>query len=159
MSTSTRADSPHSSPGGLLAPPIARHLGAPLLACLLAISPVAADAELRVGLGTAALPAPAGGVLAGYAAPWDRRADGVLDAPEARALVLESEELRVGLVTLDVLIARPALRPVPNEDAPQAPQSGARSEGPRPERRAGGRLRPAGRRPAGGPPVRRDPQV
>lgn len=69
-------------------------------------------------MGTVALPAPAGGVLAGYAAPWDRRADGVLDAPEAHALVLESDELRVGLVTLDVLIARPELRPVPNEDPP-----------------------------------------
>ncbi|MEE9282226.1 MAG: neutral/alkaline non-lysosomal ceramidase N-terminal domain-containing protein [Myxococcota bacterium] len=79
-------------------------------ACLLGLALPVAAGELRVGLGTAPLPAPLGGVLAGYAAPWDRRAEGVWDAPEARAIVLDTATSRVGLVVLDVLIPRPVLR-------------------------------------------------
>ena len=71
--------------------------------------PARAD-ELRVGLGRAVLPTPEGGVLAGYASFTDRRATGVWGQPEARALVIDTPALRVGLVALDILIPRPALR-------------------------------------------------
>jgi len=65
---------------------------------------------LRAGAAVAALPVPAGGPLGGYGGASDRRATGVLDPPQARALVLGSGALRVGLVTLDVVIVRPSLR-------------------------------------------------
>jgi hypothetical protein len=66
--------------------------------------------ELRAALGVAALPTPAGSALAGYGGLVERSADGVLDAPEARALLLERGELRVAIVALDLLLIRPELR-------------------------------------------------
>lgn len=82
-----------------------------LLALWLAAPRAAAELPaLRAGLGSAPLPAPIDGPLAGYGGLRDRRATGTLDPPEARALLLEQGELRVALVSLDVLIARPALR-------------------------------------------------
>lgn len=85
-----------------------------LLLALLAVralepSPAHAG-ELRAGLGVAALPAPPGGPLGGYGGLLDRRAEGKLDPPEARALVLEQAEQRVGLVSIDVVIAHASLR-------------------------------------------------
>jgi hypothetical protein len=77
---------------------------------VLALVRPAAGAELRAGFGVAALPAPDGAPLAGYGGLWDRRAEGLLDPPEARALVLEQGELRVALVALDLVIARPVIR-------------------------------------------------
>ena len=69
------------------------------------------DAEgLRAGFGIAPLPTPDGGPLAGYGGLRDRNAEGVLDAPEARALVLDRAGLRVALVVLDLIIIRPSLR-------------------------------------------------
>lgn len=65
---------------------------------------------LRAGLGVAPLPARDGAALGGYGGLTTRRAAGVLDAPEARALLLEQGELRVALVALDVVVARPDLR-------------------------------------------------
>ena len=65
---------------------------------------------LRAGLGVAPLPAPIGGPLGGYGGLFDRDADSIRDAPEARALVLESERNRIALVALDVVIVRPELR-------------------------------------------------
>jgi hypothetical protein len=83
-------------------------LAALLVAALL---PGAARAEgLRAGFGTAPLPLPEGGPLAGYGGLRERTASGVLDPPEARALLLEAGATRVALVALDVLIARPRLR-------------------------------------------------
>jgi hypothetical protein len=66
--------------------------------------------ELRAGLGVAALPTPAGSALAGYGGVFERRASGVLDVPEVRALLLERGELRVALVVFDLLLIRPELR-------------------------------------------------
>jgi hypothetical protein len=66
--------------------------------------------DLRVGFGVRPLPARDGEPLGGYGGLSTRRADGVLDPPEARALVLDAGELRVAIVTLDVVIARPNLR-------------------------------------------------
>jgi hypothetical protein len=80
-----------------------------LILALVGSSPAAAG-ELRAGFGVAALPTPEGAPLSGYGGLRDRKAEGVLDAPEARALVLEQGDLRVGLVTLDLVIARPVLR-------------------------------------------------
>ena len=80
-----------------------------LSACMLLALPLRAD-ELRVGLGSAPLPTPEGGVLAGYASFSDRRATGIWGQPEARAIVVDTPALRVGLVALDILIPRPALR-------------------------------------------------
>ena len=48
--------------------------------------------------------------MGGYGGLTTRRAEGVLDPPEARALVLDEGPLRVALVVLDVVIARPSLR-------------------------------------------------
>jgi hypothetical protein len=48
--------------------------------------------------------------MAGYGGLRDRTATGLLDPPEARALVLDGEGVRVAIVALDVLIARPRLR-------------------------------------------------
>ncbi len=70
-----------------------------------------------MGLGSAPLPTPAGGALAGYASFSDRRATEAWGQPEARAIVLDAPALRVGLVALDILIPRPALRELHGVDA------------------------------------------
>ena len=77
--------------------------------CSLLAAPASA-APLRAGFAVASLPAPEGGPLAGYGGLRTRTARGLADPPEARVLVLESEELRVALVALDLVIIRPALR-------------------------------------------------
>ncbi|HKC51916.1 MAG TPA: neutral/alkaline non-lysosomal ceramidase N-terminal domain-containing protein [Myxococcota bacterium] len=79
------------------------------VALLLCARGVHAD-ELRVGFGTKPLPARVGEPMGGYGGLGTRRAEGVLDPPEARALVLEQGELRVAIVVLDVVIARPNVR-------------------------------------------------
>lgn len=66
--------------------------------------------ELRIGFGVKPLPARVGESMGGYGGLTTRRATGVLDPPEARALVLEQGALRVGIVVLDVVIARPNVR-------------------------------------------------
>ena len=82
-----------------------------LLAAALAFGARAARAdELRVGFGVAPLPAAPGESMGGYGGFTTRRADGVLDPPEARALLFDLGELRVAIVTLDVVITRPGLR-------------------------------------------------
>jgi len=82
-----------------------------LAAVALALAAPAAHAQgLRVGFGVAPLPAAPGESMGGYGGLTTRRADGVLDPPEARALVFELGELRVALIALDVVIARPGLR-------------------------------------------------
>ncbi len=81
-----------------------------LAVALLFAASAAHGGELHAGFGTAPLPAPAGGPLGGYGGLFDRSADGALDPPEARALVLARDGLRVGIVALDIVIARPALR-------------------------------------------------
>jgi hypothetical protein len=48
--------------------------------------------------------------MAGYGGLFDRNAEGLADPPEARALVLEEGELRVGIAVLDLVIMRPELR-------------------------------------------------
>ena len=78
-------------------------------ALLLCASGVHAD-ELRVGFGAKPLPARIGESMGGYGGLTTRRATGVLDPPEARALVLERGPLRVGIVVLDVVISRPGVR-------------------------------------------------
>jgi hypothetical protein len=80
--------------------------GVALLAALPCRS--AAAQELRAALGVAALPTPS--ALAGYGGIFERKAEGVLDAPEVRALVLERGELRVAIVAFDLLLIRPELR-------------------------------------------------
>jgi hypothetical protein len=70
-----------------------------------------ASAEpLSVGFGSAPLPTPDGAGLAGYGGLRQRRAEGTLDVPDARAVVLDQGGLRVALVAIDILISRPALR-------------------------------------------------
>ena len=69
----------------------------------------ATGSELRAGFGVAPLPVPANGVLAGYGGLHDRRAREVLDPPEARALLLERDGLRIAVIAMDLLIARPRL--------------------------------------------------
>ncbi len=66
--------------------------------------------ELRAGLGVAELPARVGGAIGGFGGLTTRRAEGTLDPPQARALVLEQGELRVAVVALDIVIPRPNLR-------------------------------------------------
>lgn len=85
-------------------------LALPLWALLVAGAPLAASAELRAGYGEISLDAPLGAPLGGYGGLADRRAEGVLDPPQAIAVVIESGELRVALVSLDIVIARPELR-------------------------------------------------
>jgi hypothetical protein len=80
-----------------------------LVAASASVASADAAAPLFAGFAVEPLPAPGGGPLAGYGGWRDRRAEGMLDPPEARALVLERGELRVALVALDVLIARPDL--------------------------------------------------
>jgi hypothetical protein len=79
------------------------------VALLLCARGVRAD-ELRVGFGAVPLPALTGEAMGGYGGLSTRRATGVLDPPEARALVFDQGELRVAIVTLDVVIARPNVR-------------------------------------------------
>jgi neutral/alkaline ceramidase-like enzyme len=82
-----------------------------LIAAALALGAHGARAQqLRVGFGVEPLPAAAGESMGGYGGLVTRRADGVLDPPEARALVLERGELRVAIAALDIVIARPDLR-------------------------------------------------
>ena len=73
-------------------------------------APAALAAELRAGFGTAKLPARIGGAIGGFGGLTTRRAEGTLDPPEARALVLEQGDLRVAIVALDIVIPRPNLR-------------------------------------------------
>ncbi|MEX2205186.1 MAG: neutral/alkaline non-lysosomal ceramidase N-terminal domain-containing protein [Myxococcota bacterium] len=81
------------------------------LAVALALAaPVANAEELRVGLGVTSLPAKIGGPIGGFGGLTTRRAEGTLDPPQARALVLEQGELRVAIVALDIVIPRPNLR-------------------------------------------------
>jgi len=47
--------------------------------------------------------------MAGYGGLRDRIAEGLLDPPEARALLIERGELRLALVALDLVIVRPEL--------------------------------------------------
>ena len=68
------------------------------------------EGPLQVGFGRASLPAPEGAPLGGYGGLRDRRADGVLDPPEIRAVVFARGELRVALVVADLVIPRGALR-------------------------------------------------
>ncbi len=79
-------------------------------ALLLLVSAAAGADELRVGFGSAPLPAKVGGAMGGFAGITTRRAEGTLDAPQARAIVLEQGELRVAIVSLDIVIPRPNLR-------------------------------------------------
>lgn len=82
-----------------------------LVALLLAFAANAPAApSLRIGLGAAPLPTPEGGPLAGYGGLRDREARGVLDVPEAHALVLDRAGLRVALLVLDLVIVRPEQR-------------------------------------------------
>jgi hypothetical protein len=81
-----------------------------LLALVASAAPAAGGAELSAGFGVAPLPVPEGGAMAGYGGLRDRTATGLLDPPEARALVLDGDGLRVAIVALDVLISRPRLR-------------------------------------------------
>lgn len=71
--------------------------------------PAATSGMLRAGFGEAALPAPEGGPLAGYGGLRTRRADDTFDPPQARALVLDEDGLRLALVSVDLVIARPEL--------------------------------------------------
>jgi hypothetical protein len=80
-------------------------VAAPLLA-----APAPHAAELRAGLGVTSLPAQVGGAIGGFGGLVTRRAEGTLDPPQARALVLEQGELRVAVVALDIVIPRPNLR-------------------------------------------------
>ncbi len=89
---------------------------AALLSALLAPALAASD-PLRAGFGAAPLPAPLGGPLAGYGGLRDRRAAGVLDPPEARALLIERGGLRLALVALDLVIIRPSLHDAVREAA------------------------------------------
>jgi neutral ceramidase len=84
--------------------------GSLLLALWTGLTLPAEAGELRAGVGIARLPLPMNGPLGGYGGWRDRRAQAVLDAPEARALVLEQDGLRVGLVSIDIVIVRPSLR-------------------------------------------------
>jgi len=89
----------------------ARRAAAWLAAALFAaLAPAALAAELRAGFGVAPLPAKDGTPLGGYGGFSSRRATGQLDPPEARALLLEQGELRIAIVSLDVVIARPEIR-------------------------------------------------
>ncbi len=64
-----------------------------------------------MGLGVALLPTPLEAPLAGYGGLRDRLAEGVIDAPEVRALIVADRERAVGaLVAFDLVIVRPALR-------------------------------------------------
>jgi hypothetical protein len=81
-----------------------------LIVALMTFGPPVAGEELRAGFGVAALPTPENAPLAGYGGLRDRRAEGVSDPPEARALVLERGDLRVALIAVDLVIVRPALR-------------------------------------------------
>jgi hypothetical protein len=84
--------------------------GVPLLALLAGTQAGARELELRAGYGSAELETPLGAPLAGYGGLWDRRAEGTLDPPRAIAVVLEQGTLRVALLSLDIVIARPSLR-------------------------------------------------
>jgi len=81
-----------------------------LAAALVLAAPAAGAEELRAGFGSASLPARVDGAMGGFGGLTTRRAEGTLDPPEARALVLERGELRVAIVALDIVIARPNLR-------------------------------------------------
>ena len=81
-----------------------------LVAALLPGAPAAWADGLRVGFGRAEFPRPENGPLGGYGGLRDRRAQQLLDPPEARALVIEENGARVALVSLDLVIVRPTLR-------------------------------------------------
>ena len=81
-----------------------------LLAAWLPGAPVAWADGLRVGFGRAELPRPQNGPLGGYGGLRDRRAQELLDPPEARALVIEGSSMRIALVALDLVIIRATLR-------------------------------------------------
>ena len=81
-----------------------------LVVALLPGAPAAWAEGLRVGFGRAELPRPENGPLGGYGGLRDRRAQQLLDPPEARALVIEENGARIALVALDLVIIRPTLR-------------------------------------------------
>lgn len=90
--------------------PVRSSARALLAAALVCAAPVSDAAELRVGFGTSPLPARVDGAMGGFGSLITRRGEGTLDPPEARALVLEQGELRVAIVALDIVIARPNVR-------------------------------------------------
>jgi len=82
-----------------------------LLALLLALASHSAAAErLHAGFGATPLPTPEAGPLAGYGGLFTRSATGVLNPPEARALVVERGARRLAIVAVDLVIVRPPLR-------------------------------------------------
>ncbi len=82
-----------------------------ILSAVVALAaPAVFAAELRAGFGSAALPVRVGGAIGGFGGLTTRRAEGTLDPPEARALVLEQGDLRIAIVALDIVIPRPNLR-------------------------------------------------
>jgi hypothetical protein len=80
-----------------------------LALALSAAAPAAGEGQLRAGFGEAALPDPVDGPLAGYGSLRTRRAVATLDAPQARAVVLEQSGVILALVAVDLVIARPNL--------------------------------------------------
>ena len=76
----------------------------------MALAPLPAAPGVEAGFGRRPLPAGSGNPLGGYGGLFDRRAEGILDPPEARALVLQEGPVRVGLLTLDLVIAHRELR-------------------------------------------------
>jgi neutral ceramidase len=65
---------------------------------------------LEVGYGKSDLPIQIGKPLGGYFGIFDRKSTDVLDAPQAIALVLSDGNLRVAIVSMDILIIRKDLR-------------------------------------------------
>lgn len=81
------------------------------LALLLAVVALSSPAQaLLAGAATASIETPVGAPLGGYGGLSERRSTGTLDLPEARALVLDDGAVRLALVSLDIVIVRPALR-------------------------------------------------
>lgn len=86
-------------------------LGAVLALCSVgAIRAEPLSAAGRAGFGSARLPGEAGEPLGGYGGLISRNAAGELDAPYARALVVEQGGRRAAIVVLDIVISRPELR-------------------------------------------------
>ncbi len=86
------------------------HAVALVLLLVASALPARSAEELRAGFGVAPLPMVLGAPLGGYGGLVDRKARSVLDPPQARALVLEHEGSRLGIVALDIVIPRGELR-------------------------------------------------